>query len=290
MIDKRRGIPFQNFVAQIEKLVAGDGSNRVTVESPAYVIDKDSKRQREFDVLITSNVGHHVTKIGIECKDTSRKVGSGEVEAFQTKCDRNHIFHKVMVSSAGFTSGAKGKAESLGIKLMELSQADTFDWLDVVKGMAGRRMLDGVEVKLHFAKGTPTLTSKFIVIDESNGNRLVEPMDWLRAINATIPDDEGRDAAEPVELTVVLECDLTAVCEDGSRHKIVGATAPVVLRWEVCVEPFETHKYVGEDGIGYDVVSHDLTVQGVPGKMILTRNAAGQKTTAWIPSAVDGGK
>jgi len=278
MGDRRQGIAFQNFVALIEKLVASNDA--VTVESPAYVIDKDSKRRREFDVLITSTVAHHITKIAIECKDYGRKVGSGDVEAFQTKCERNHIANKVIVSSSGFSGGAIVKAAVLGIKLMEVAQAETFDWLNTVKGIAPRRMFDGVNLRIKFRGAMPEEPYK---VFGPNGVE-VSPMQWLHAINKAIPDEDGRGSPEPVERTVVLLCQgVYAVDASGRHFPVDEASTTVRMRWEVRSEPFETHTYKDGDGQGYDVVSHDLVVQGVSGKVILTRDAVGNETTSWLP-------
>ena len=52
-----------------------------------------------------------VITIGIECKKTRRPVGIDRVEAFKTKLERCKINKGIMVSFAGYQSGAEKSAK-----------------------------------------------------------------------------------------------------------------------------------------------------------------------------------
>jgi hypothetical protein len=54
----------------------------IKVESPKRLVDKDTGRLREHDVVLTFTEGHHEILCALECRDRSRPVGVPAVEAF----------------------------------------------------------------------------------------------------------------------------------------------------------------------------------------------------------------
>jgi hypothetical protein len=77
---------------------------------------------RQFDVTIRFKVGFYEYLTLIECRDYSRPIEVGQVEAFATK-SRNHKASKaVMVSTNGFQNGAREVARKENIELYSLRQ------------------------------------------------------------------------------------------------------------------------------------------------------------------------
>lgn len=70
-----------------------------------------------------------VITIGIECKKTRRPVGIDRVEAFKTKLERCKINKGIMVSFAGYQSGAEKSAKEFGIDLYNFRPC-TFEDMD----------------------------------------------------------------------------------------------------------------------------------------------------------------
>ncbi|MGD2080188.1 MAG: restriction endonuclease [Nitrospirota bacterium] len=121
------GKSLEHLIYLIETAVAD--KEDVTVESPIRLRDKVSGNLREHDVVLTIRQQHHEFKIAIECRDRATKVGSGQVEAFSTKCRDTGINQGIIVSPKGFTEPALKKAAAKGIRCLNLDKAVTLDWL-----------------------------------------------------------------------------------------------------------------------------------------------------------------
>ena len=83
----------------------------------------DTINGRQFDVTLRFKKGLHDYLTVIECKHVGSKVPVEKVDAFVTKA-RDVLANKaVMVSSAGFQSGAVDAAKRHGIKLLTIDEA-----------------------------------------------------------------------------------------------------------------------------------------------------------------------
>ena len=122
----RAGKDLERLVAFLERTLA---RNDVLVESPCRVRDKRTGKPREHDVVLTTEIGHHPVRIAIECRDRKRPVGVPQVEAFYQKCVDTDIGRAAIASSAGFHKTARHKAESLGIRCLDLNELSDVDWL-----------------------------------------------------------------------------------------------------------------------------------------------------------------
>jgi hypothetical protein len=120
------GRDLQRLIHAIESSLHA-GAN-VKVESPKRLIDRDTGRLREHDVVLTFLQGHHQLRLALECRDRSRPVGVPEVEAFCAKCRRTGINLGIMVSSKGFTGSAITKADAHNVGCLSLEEVDRFDW------------------------------------------------------------------------------------------------------------------------------------------------------------------
>lgn len=124
---ERPGQRFQEFVALLERVFAHEDD--VTIHSPLRLIDKDTGKKREHDVVIVRKGHHGDTLTAVECKDHSRLIGVQTVEGFSRKCEKTGVHHGIIVSAKGFTATARTKAAALNIGLTTLAEAETFDWI-----------------------------------------------------------------------------------------------------------------------------------------------------------------
>jgi len=83
----------------------------------------DSSRRRQFDVLLVGNVAGYQTVLAVECKNHKRRKDVGDVGRFRDHLEDAGLAPQqgILVSASGFTSGALGRAEELGMRTYELS-------------------------------------------------------------------------------------------------------------------------------------------------------------------------
>jgi hypothetical protein len=83
----------------------------------------DSSRRRQFDVLLVGNVAGYQTVLAVECKNYGRAADVGDVGRFRDHLEDVGLAPQqgILVSASGFTSGALGRAEELGMRAYELS-------------------------------------------------------------------------------------------------------------------------------------------------------------------------
>src|SRR5215210_1240839 len=84
----------------------------------------DSSRRRQFDVLLVGNVAGYQTVLAVECKNHKRRKDVGDVGSrFRDHLEDVGLAPQqgILVSASGFTSGALGRAEELGMRAYELS-------------------------------------------------------------------------------------------------------------------------------------------------------------------------
>ena len=122
----RKGRELEKLVEALENYLS---NKNVSIESPGFVEDRITKEKREIDVLLTSGQGHHKQLTAFECKDWVAKVGTKEVEAFQTKIKDLKINKAIIVSSSGFASTAIEKAKFYNISCLDMEEVENFDWL-----------------------------------------------------------------------------------------------------------------------------------------------------------------
>jgi len=278
MTDKRKGIAFQNLVAQIERAFSlQDGA---TVESPKFITDRHTGGKREFDIFITAKAGYHVMTTAIEVKDEKKVVGVPHVEAFNNKCDRNNVGRKVMVSSAGFAETARKLAAQTGVTLMTLSEAHSFDWVGDAVFVHVERKYEPIDVRLLFAPGDEP-QGEYKVLNAAGDE--VTLQNFLDAVDAAIPRESGASLppAEVQQARVNFLEPLTAVTRSGSRHAVIEAYAEVGF-WHVHhYQPYKLHSYSG-DGGEFDVATTPMEVGGIAGKMMMTRSDE-RISLSWVP-------
>ncbi|MCL4552917.1 MAG: restriction endonuclease [Candidatus Marsarchaeota archaeon] len=115
---------FQDFVASVERVLGHHG----TIESPAYVKDPRTGRQREVDVLIRLQEGRREIRIAFECR---RRKGVSDImwiEQLVGKRENLGIDRVVAVSSKPFSKPAVLFAMERHIELMQLSEFYDETW------------------------------------------------------------------------------------------------------------------------------------------------------------------
>jgi predicted helicase len=149
---KADGRDLQRLIHAIESTVKGESNTKV--ESPKRLIDKDTRRLREHDVVLTFVEGHHQLLLALECRDRSRPVGVPDVEAFHSKCERTGIDRGIIVSSKGFAKTAIVKANSYNIGCLSLDEVERFDWCQTPAVTVLSYDLRSVHLHIDFAHPT----------------------------------------------------------------------------------------------------------------------------------------
>ncbi|MFP4028470.1 MAG: restriction endonuclease [Candidatus Brocadiia bacterium] len=119
---------FQKLVKQINEALVGQDAE---VEESAMEPVLGDDDFREIDVLIRNELGPYRVKIAVEAKNESRPLAVGKIDSIVGKYRgprRVEVNDVYVVSSRGFTSGAEKAAAAAGIKLLTLSEAETYDW------------------------------------------------------------------------------------------------------------------------------------------------------------------
>lgn len=124
----RKGRDLEKLVRSIESVLKTNPNAKV--QSPGFVIDSATGKNREFDVLITYVEGPRTNVTAIECRDRKSRVDSGHVEAFVRKCGDCAINAQVMVSSLGFSKGALKKGQRHNVQCLTLKEAKSIDWIE----------------------------------------------------------------------------------------------------------------------------------------------------------------
>ncbi len=122
----RQGNDFHRLIEILEKVISG--SPGITIESSKMLDDRVTGQKREHDIVLTYTYPNRTCRIGIECRDRSRKVGVSQIEEFHQKCLHTGIDKGVIVTSRGFAKTALKKAKFHGIDCLSLEQVEQLDW------------------------------------------------------------------------------------------------------------------------------------------------------------------
>jgi|NGEPerStandDraft_6_1074524.scaffolds.fasta_scaffold26013_2 hypothetical protein len=101
---------FQDVVALVARALDPDS----TVEESRILPSRTTGAPREVDVLVTGKVGGHPVTVGIEARDSKRKVTVEWVEQQLCKHEDLGTARLVLVSASGFTADAAARAEACG--------------------------------------------------------------------------------------------------------------------------------------------------------------------------------
>src|SRR5688572_28432081 len=95
----------------------------VTVETRVQVPVRSSPREtREIDVLVASRISGFQVQFAFECKSYAASIGVAQIGEFRDKLEEIEIPPQLglYVTTSDYTSGARRRANELGIRLFRL--------------------------------------------------------------------------------------------------------------------------------------------------------------------------
>lgn len=280
-MDKRQGIPFQNFVSVIERTFTGQDG--VTLEVGKMIPDRTTGRLRDFDIVISSRVGYHQMTTAIECKDKGRRIDTPAVEAFAKKCERHGIGRKVMVSSSGFTKTAHAVAKDEKIDLMTLKEAEDFDWM--AAPVLKQRKREWGECRINYE------------LPRDEAAKIVEPYEVFDINGAPVSGWDIMASCEPslsapLDLPeglqseqVILEGPFALVDNSGARFHADTAVVTLNFTWSEIEIPFVAHEYFG-DGGRFEVASAKADVFGAESNFVMRKQDDGRIGVYFVAAGV----
>jgi hypothetical protein len=276
----KSGKPYERLVAALERVLAATG---VTIEAPAHLVDRITGELREHDVLLTLASGHHTTRIGIECRDRSRKITVNDVEGFAAKCDHTGVDKAVMVSPKGFSKSALRKAEFLGVKCLMLSDAASFPWL-------GTDRLEGMHLNI-FAIGASCVGDGELAAAR-NGPLTIRAADGRvltsLQLTAIVRKAFNQIPREHFSVSGAGELGMFLPTKNAAVEDCAGNSVPLVglqcnVKFEVSFEdtPIRRVEYVQADGTGQiaRAAFAQIDMGGVRGKLMIVEKESGNEVS-----------
>lgn len=131
----KRSNKFQKLITAIHACIVND----VCVEESAFLVDRETGKEREVDILLRSQLGDYPVFLSVEVIDRSRRAGSGWIEEMTGKHQALPTSKLVLVSRSGFTKPALEKAKARGIETLTVEEACATDW-DLALRFEGQRV------------------------------------------------------------------------------------------------------------------------------------------------------
>lgn len=263
------GKKLERLVATLERTLAG--TNAAIESSSRRLLDRDTGKPREHDVLITWDHGHHRIVTAIECRDRSRPVGVPDVEAFADKCAATGVNTGVIVSAAGFRSTARTKAAVRSITCMDLEEIEGFDWLAAEFVMVGyEREFGHMSVQIMFNDVQPDAVG---VIIDALGNELSNQQ-VMQSIANGVPQSENPEelvgVVKPLSMHVHT-VGWTMRDGDGKIWPIDHMRADTTVTMRKTVSSAQAHRYAG-GGKDYAIVTAGAQIGELHGTFVMVRN------------------
>ncbi len=111
----------ERLVAEFERVLGPQGA---VIKSPDHLIDHDTGQVREVDASIRYPVGSVPILVTVECRDRQRDEDSTWIEQLAKKKEALRAHATIAVSSSGFGTPARDKAEKAGIELRQVSEIE----------------------------------------------------------------------------------------------------------------------------------------------------------------------
>lgn len=221
MNSKEKGDLLEKVIEQLCSGIKG-----ATVTRNAKILGKQSKTEREIDVLIEGRIGAFDVRIAIEAKNYSDPVGVEKVESLTTKLMDIGANLGIMVCPLGFYEPAKNLAFANGIKLFEVYDPT----LGNSKLFIPLRYVEPVIKSFAFGIRHRTAGSFEITQDISRwrfhiGNKLLNPKQLVLFAwnNDMIPHEAGQHTADfnAVTISDVQEPSKLQYCEACIKIDVV---------------------------------------------------------------------
>jgi hypothetical protein len=133
----QRSNAFQRLIRRIYEQIKPEGA---TLTESAILIELDTGLKREVDVLLELvPVADTPVRIGIECRDRTRKADVGWIDDLIGTYQRLPVDKVIAVSRSGFTPGAILKARMNSIEIRTLAQALDANWPDEFESIILKR-------------------------------------------------------------------------------------------------------------------------------------------------------
>lgn len=279
------GKELERLVATLERTLAASSA---IIEAPSRsLLDRDTGKPREHDVLITWDHGHHQIITAIECRDRARPVGVPDVEAFADKCDATGVHSGVIVSSSGFRQTARMKASARSITCMDLADVDAFDWLAIDHITGFRRQFGHMDVKVMFQENQPAEIAK--IFDEC-GNEVDESR-LLSGLSNLVPPAQNSELEvgkeNPVKMRA-LAPGWTAVDSSGAVWPISHFNVTTSFTTIKTTSPIARHRYSG-GGRDYSLATAKTPIAGLEGSFVMVQqDDDGETSIYWVPDVPSG--
>jgi hypothetical protein len=125
----RQGRALEHLVAELERVL---GPTDVVIQSPEYIVGRNTGTRREVDVSLRVKIGSSELFVMIECRDRPGRQDATWIEQVASKQEDVGANKAVAVCSSGFTEGAGRLAEAKQIDLRTIAKVtgpDVFGWL-----------------------------------------------------------------------------------------------------------------------------------------------------------------
>ena len=121
----KRTNDFQTLIKHIYEQIVPDGG---TVTESGMVHDSEAEILREVDILVEYKYAGHKFNFIVECRDRSRSETVEWIDGLVGKTKSLKVNKVIAVSSKGFASSAKTKAQANGIETLTLEEASETHW------------------------------------------------------------------------------------------------------------------------------------------------------------------
>jgi hypothetical protein len=176
----RAGRSLELLVHGLEQLLA---KAPVEIRSPDYITGKITKRRREVDVSLRSQVGSVDVLVIIECRDRGKPQDVTWIEQLASKREDVGADKAVAVSATGFSPGARNLARSKQVDLRSLEELEAdvvFDWLYAQTVEHRMRHVDVAGVSIDLAEQVTEIASARLASILESIDRMGIPHKGLR--------------------------------------------------------------------------------------------------------------
>lgn len=175
----------------------------------------------------------------------------------------------MMVSSKGFAKTARVKAASLGVRCLELTEVNSFDWMGIEFFVEFRKDFAPIDVHAFFVESAPMLP--FTLFGKRGAEMTAAHFMGIIQQALTFPEnlDELVGQIVPIEVRANT-VDWTGAGADRVRHAVSHLILKSALTVVRNVKPVALHSYATESG-KFDVATSQIEVGGKRGDIILVK-------------------
>lgn len=217
----------------------------ITVERNVFLPAKDgSEREREIDVLLSSQVAGHPVRIAIECKNQKKPIGVGDISEFVGKLLDVGIpsQHGIYISKSRYRSGAILHAKSAGIQAFLLKEL-SHDSLSESVRQAFQSLIyllasiAEIQVKNDVAQSENDWQMLVFCNKDGHPHITIPDLVWQEWISGRLPDDIGLH-----HLTIEIPDDWKQIV-DGEAARVAGVQVDVQVTGHVVTIPGSVSHY-----------------------------------------------